>query len=42
MRWVRHVAWMSMRNANKILVGEPEGESDHSEDLGKDGRTILK
>jgi hypothetical protein len=30
-----------MRNAYKILVKKPEGK-DHSEDLGVDGKIILK
>jgi hypothetical protein len=30
-----------VRSANKILVGIPEGR-DNSEDLGVDGRMILK
>jgi hypothetical protein len=29
------------RNANKILVGKPEGKN-HSKDRGVDGRIILK
>jgi hypothetical protein len=31
----------AIRNACKILVGKPEGKN-HSEDLGVDGRIILK
>jgi hypothetical protein len=31
-----------MRNAYKILVGKPEKNRDHSEDLVVHGRIILK
>jgi hypothetical protein len=42
MRLAGHVACMGeMRNAYKILV-ESLKETDHSEDLGVDGRIILK
>jgi hypothetical protein len=42
MRCARHIARMrKMRNVYNILVGKPEGKN-HSEDLGIDGRIILK
>jgi hypothetical protein len=42
MRRAGHVVRLGeMRNANKILVGKPE-RKNHSEDLGVDGRIILK
>jgi hypothetical protein len=41
-RLVRHVArTRTMIYADNILVGKPDGKS-HSEDLGVDGRIILK
>jgi len=41
MRWVGHVAYMGDRRcAYKVLVGKVE--RDHLEDLGIDGRMILK
>jgi hypothetical protein len=42
MRWARYVTRVAeMRNAHKIPVGKLEGKN-HFEDLGVDGRTILK
>jgi hypothetical protein len=42
MRWVDYVASIrDKRDTNKILVNETE-EKDHLEDLGVDGRIILK
>jgi hypothetical protein len=42
MTWARHVACMEeMRNSCRILVGELEGK-DNLEDLGIDGRIILR
>jgi hypothetical protein len=42
MRWAGHVADMEeIRNAYKILVGEPE-RKNHSEGIGVDGRIILE
>jgi hypothetical protein len=42
MRWAGHVACMGeIRNAYNILVGKPEG-TDHSEDLGIDGKITLQ
>jgi hypothetical protein len=42
MRWMRHVEQMGeMRYIYKILVGKPV-RRDHLEDLGIDGRIILK
>jgi hypothetical protein len=41
-KWAGHVTCIGdMRNVYKILVRKPEGKS-HSEDLGVDGRIILK
>jgi hypothetical protein len=41
MRWAWHVVHIrEIRNANKILVGNSKGK--HGEDLGIDGRIILK
>jgi hypothetical protein len=41
-RWAGHVARMGdRRGAYRVLVGRPEGKS-HLEDLGVDGKTILK
>ena len=40
-----HVACMGgRRDAYRVLVGRPEGkrERDHMEDLGLDGRVIIK
>jgi hypothetical protein len=43
MIWAGHGARMSDRKgAYRVLVGGPEGERDHLEDLGLDGRIILK
>jgi hypothetical protein len=43
MRWVGHVARMGeRRGAYRVLVGRPEAKRDHLEDLGIDGRIILK
>jgi hypothetical protein len=36
-RWMGHVSKVGMRNAYKILVGNPEGK-----DYSEDGRIILK
>jgi hypothetical protein len=42
MKWAGHVARMGeMRNAFCILVGKPE-RKNHSDDVGVDGRIILK
>jgi hypothetical protein len=42
MRWMEHIAYMRMmKNAYKILVGKLKGRN-LSEDLGIDGRIILK
>jgi len=42
MRWVGYVARMGdRRGAYRILVGRPEGKG-HLEDLGINGRIILK
>jgi hypothetical protein len=42
MRWVGHVAHMwERRGVYRVLVGKPEGKN-HLEDLGIDGRIILK
>jgi hypothetical protein len=42
MRWAGHVAPMGDgRDVYTVLVGRPEGK-DHLEDLGIDGRIILK
>jgi hypothetical protein len=41
-RWVEHVARMGdRRDAYNVLMGKPRGQ-DHLEDLGIDGRIILK
>jgi hypothetical protein len=41
MRWAGHVVYVGeMRNAYEMLVGNPEKGSDHSEDLGVDGKMI--
>jgi len=43
MRWAGHVARMGERKvAYRILMGKPEGESDHLEDPGVDERIILR
>jgi hypothetical protein len=42
MRWAGHVARMgNKRGVYRVLVGTPDGKS-HLEDLGVDGRIILK
>jgi hypothetical protein len=42
MRWVGHLSHIEdKRCAYRVLVGKPE-ERDHFEDLGRDGRIILK
>jgi len=42
MRWAEHVACMGERSgAYRDLVGKPEGKG-HFEDLGIDGRIILR
>jgi hypothetical protein len=41
MSWEGRVERMGTRNTNTILVGKPE-RREHSEDLGVNGRTILK
>jgi len=42
MRWVGHSARIvKRRGVYRVLVGKPEGK-DHFEDLGVDGRIILK
>jgi hypothetical protein len=42
MRWAEYVARMGeIRNAYNILIGNLKGKS-HSEDLGVDGKMILK
>jgi hypothetical protein len=41
LRWARHVARKGEIISTYISVGEPEGKT-HSEDLGIDGRIILK
>jgi hypothetical protein len=42
MGWLEHAARMgAMRNEYNILVGKPEGKSP-SEDLGVNGKVILK
>jgi hypothetical protein len=44
MKWAGHVAHMGeMRNAYTLLVGKPEEKRrDHLEDLGVNGRVIIK
>jgi len=42
MRWAVHVSHMEeMRNARNIMVEKPEG-TNHSEDLGVDGKITLE
>jgi hypothetical protein len=42
MRWAEHVARMGeIRNTYAILVGEPEGRGNHSENVGVDRGIIL-
>jgi hypothetical protein len=41
MGWTGHVARMGEeRSSYRVLVGKSEGERDHLEDLGVDGRII--
>ena len=43
MRWEGHVARLGeKRNADSALVGKPEGKKDNPEELGVDGKLILK
>ena len=43
MIWTGHVAWTGdKRGVNSELVGKPEGEVEHLEGPGADGRIILR
>jgi hypothetical protein len=43
MRWAGHVARMGgRRGAYRVLVWKPEGKKDHLENVGVNGKIILK